>query len=477
MEFRDMPIKKKLMRVILTISSVILVVTCGSFFAYEYYSFRKSALEELSTLGQIISENSTAALAFQNQEDATEILNALRAEPHIVTAQLYGKDGSPFAQYYSDKAATEYTVNTDWEGYRLTATYLEGMQPIMKGDRKLGTLYIRSDLKAMYDRFRLYGIIVLLVIAVSFFLAYFISSILQKNISGPVLDLVETAKAVSQRRDFSVRAHKTGNDELGLLTDTFNQMLEQIQRQNLTLNEFNKILEQKVLERTAELEAVNKELDSFSYSISHDLRAPLRAIHGYMSIFHEDYYSKLDEEGQKLIDVVLRNSQRMGMLIDDLLAFSKLGRKEVSKGPFSMKQLVQEVWDEQKIEPGRVVEFSLEELPDVEAERNLIRQVWVNLISNALKYASHKEKTMIRISSEKEEKEITYKIQDNGAGFNMAYYDKLFGVFQRLHSQQEFTGTGVGLAIVQKILEKHKGKIWAEAKVDEGATFYFSLPI
>jgi light-regulated signal transduction histidine kinase (bacteriophytochrome) len=197
-----------------------------------------------------------------------------------------------------------------------------------------------------------------------------------------------------------------------------------------------------------------------------------------MSIFHEDYYASMDKDAQKLIDVVLRNSQRMGMLIDDLLAFSRLGRQEITKAFFSMRHLVMEILEEHnKMEKEHVIEFSVDELPDVESERNLIRQVWVNLISNAIKYSSNKEKIKIRISFEKKEEEIIYSIQDNGAGFNMAYYDKLFGVFQRLHSQQEFTGTGVGLAIVQKIVEKHKGRIWAESKVDEGATFYFSLPI
>lgn len=237
-------------------------------------------------------------------------------------------------------------------------------------------------------------------------------------------------------------------------------------------------LNTELLERNEELRVINAELESFSYSISHDLRAPLRAINGYMSILYEDHYSKMDKEAQHLVDVVLKNSNRMGMLIDDLLAFSRLGRKEVTKESFSMKQLVMEVWEEQnKAETERPIEFSVDELPDVKAERNLIRQVWVNLISNALKYSSKKEKTSIRISFEKKENEIIYSIRDNGAGFDMKYYSKLFGVFQRLHSQQEFTGTGVGLAIVQKVLEKHKGRIWADAKVDGGATFYFSLPL
>jgi signal transduction histidine kinase len=475
--FKDIPIQKKLMRVILIISGTVLFVTCTAFFVYEFYSFRKSKIQELSTLGEIISANSTAALAFDNREDADEILTALKAERHIVAACIYDKNGNIFAQYSIKISEKVFPVKPGREGYDFTTAYLEGFQPVVKGTRKLGTLYLKSDLRAMYDRFKLYGIIATLVIGVSFLLAYLLSRILQKNISKPILALAETAKAISYWRDYSVRVDKLGNDELGLLTDAFNRMLEQIQEQNLALSNFNHNLEQKVLERTVELEALNKELESFSYSISHDLRAPLRAINSYMNIFSEDYGEKVDEEGQRLMNIVLKNSQKMGMLIDDLLSFSKLGRKELTKTDFSMKDLVQNVWEDlSKMEADRYIEFTLDELPDVFAEKNTIRQVWVNLVSNALKYSGNKEKTSIKISFEKKEKEMVYFISDNGAGFDMEYYDKLFGVFQRLHSQEEFIGTGVGLAIVQRIIEKHGGKVWAQSKVDEGAVFYFSLP-
>lgn len=477
MLFRHLPIQKKLMRMILLISAAILFVTCTSFLGYEYYSFKKSAIQNLSTLGQIISANSTAALAFDNHEDANEILTALTAEQHIVAAYLYDKDGNLFAQYPAGVPAST-VLNTDLTGYRFNPNYLEGVQPVMKGKRQLGTLYLRSDLNAMYDRFKLYGIITAIIVAISFLLAFILSAVLQKSISKPILDLVQTARVISEDNDYSVRANKLGNDELGLLTDTFNRMLNEIQEQNQTLNKFNQNLEQKVLERTTELEALNRELDSFSYSISHDLRAPLRAINSYISIFREDYYNQVDSEGQRLIDIVLKNSVKMGVLIDDLLAFSKLGRKEVTKGDFSMKELVSGIWDDlSKMETGRDIEFFLDELPNATAERNLIHQVWVNLISNALKYSGNKEKTNIRISFENTPGEVVYYIKDNGAGFKMEYYDKLFGVFQRLHSNQEFVGTGVGLAIVQKIISKHEGRIWAEAEVDKGATFYFSLPV
>jgi len=300
--------------------------------------------------------------------------------------------------------------------------------------------------------------------------------VLQKSISRPILALAETAKAISDRHDYSVRATKSDDDELGLLTDAFNHMLIQIQEQNSEITSFNQNLEQKVIERTREIEIANKELEAFSYSVSHDLRAPLRSIHGYMNIFHEEYSDKFDDEARRLINIIVKNAKKMGQLIDDLLAFSRLGRKELAKQTISMKDMVRHVWEEQEQLAGdRHIELVLKEIPEAYVDRATIRQLWVNLVSNAMKYTRHKEKAIVEIGSEEKEDKLTYYIKDNGAGFDMRYYDKLFGVFQRLHTDKEFEGTGVGLAIVQRIISRHGGVIWAEARPNEGATFFFSL--
>jgi light-regulated signal transduction histidine kinase (bacteriophytochrome) len=340
----------------------------------------------------------------------------------------------------------------------------------------LGTLYLKSDLKEMYSSFQLYGIITLLILSFSFSLAYFLSMFLERSISRPILALADTAKVVSERKDYSLRATKYSEDEVGSLTDAFNEMLIQIQEKTETLNEFNQNLEKMVADRTKELETVNKELESFSYSVSHDLRAPVRAIHGYINIFMEDYGEQLDEEGKKLIHIIEKNGKKMGMLIDDLLAFSQLGRKELIKTNVSMEQTVKEIWEDlYKPEQERSITLDMKPLPDAYAEKSTIRQVWINLISNALKYTKKQKETLIQISGEEKDGGIVYSIKDNGSGFDMEFYKKLFGVFQRLHSQEEFEGTGVGLAIVERIVQKHGGKIWAEGKVNEGATFYFTL--
>lgn len=243
------------------------------------------------------------------------------------------------------------------------------------------------------------------------------------------------------------------------------------------IRKLNEDLEQKVLDRTSELQTVNKELESFSYSVSHDLRAPIRAINGYTRILAEDYTEKLDDEGNKVLLAIINNSRKMGVLIDDLLAFSKLGRKQVTISEVSMIDLVQAVRDELTFDEWENAPvFTIGDLLPAKADKALIKQVWVNLISNAIKYSQYKPTTNIEINALERDNMVVYSIRDHGAGFDMQYYDKLFGVFQRLHSQDEFEGTGIGLAIVQKIVDRHKGTVWAESVLNDGTCFYFTLP-
>jgi len=222
---------------------------------------------------------------------------------------------------------------------------------------------------------------------------------------------------------------------------------------------------------------LNNELEAFSYSVSHDLRAPLRSIDSYTKILAEEYADKLDEEGNRLIGVVVANASRMGQLIDDLLDFSRLGRKELIKSEFSMERLVKAVLDEMEADiNGRKLALDLQVDVTGWADKSMLRQVWSNLISNALKYSSREPEQKIQIGHQLEGSSIVFFVKDNGVGFDMKYYERLFAVFQRLHSSKEFAGTGVGLALAQRIVSKHGGKIWAESEPDKGSTFYFSLP-
>jgi signal transduction histidine kinase len=477
MLFKDMPIRRKLMRIIILIIGVVLLVTTITFFVYEVYSFRTTTREKLSTTGKIIAANSTAALAFDDHVAAKEILAALKAEPHITAAALYNKDGALFVQYYSAGDSHPLPIKPGEQGYRFEHSRLEGFQPIVQDSRQLGTLFLRSDLGAMLERLRIYGFVSLLVVILSFSLAYLLSWSLQKNISEPILVLAQTARVVSDQKDYSVRAVKTGNDELGSLTDAFNNMLVQIQQQNRALYGFNQKLEQKVRERTGQLESLNKELEAFSYSISHDLRAPLRGIIGFAAILEEDYGSKLDDEARRITGIIKTNTLKMGHLIDDLLAFARLGRKDIERMAIPtwemVKEVIQEIVPEEK---NSHIEWTLEPIPDVKGDIQALRQVWINLISNAVKYSARNEKPRIGIGSFKRQGETAFFVKDNGVGFDEKYKEKLFKVFQRLHGADEFEGTGVGLAIVEKIVSKHGGKVWVEASPGKGACFYFSLP-
>lgn len=235
-------------------------------------------------------------------------------------------------------------------------------------------------------------------------------------------------------------------------------------------------LERRVAERTAQLEAANKELESFGYSVSHDLRSPLRAIDGFVRILEEDYNERLDDEGRRLIGVVRENSRKMGKLIDDLLAFSRLGRKPLSVTRIDMNRLLEDALEEVGETNGTLPELKFGNLPAGLGDPMLLKQVWLNLLSNAVKFSGKREQPAVEVTGNENGEECVYCVKDNGAGFDMRYYDKLFGVFQRLHKVEEFNGTGVGLAIVQRVVSRHGGRVWAEGKVGEGAAFYFSLP-
>ena len=226
-----------------------------------------------------------------------------------------------------------------------------------------------------------------------------------------------------------------------------------------------------------QLQAVNKELEAFSYSVSHDLRAPLRAMNGYAEMLKEDYGTKLDEEGKRIIETITDNSTRMGILIDDLLAFSRLGRKEIQKIKIDMIKMVEEVLNELNKSMTHNTKIKVGKLHEVNADYTLLHQVMFNLISNAVKYSSKKKYPVVEISSEEKNGEIIFSVKDNGVGFDMRFAHKLFGIFQRLHKSKDFEGTGVGLAIVHRIISKHGGKVWAEAEFEKGATFNFVLPI
>lgn len=287
--------------------------------------------------------------------------------------------------------------------------------------------------------------------------------------------------------DFSTPLEVTdAGDELDAIAVGLNTLVEELRAANEVKLEYIAKLEAQTAEikklndnlrqNNLSLESSNKELDAFTYSVSHDLRAPLRAIHGYSRIMLDDHTDQLDEEGKNMLHSVMRNAKQMGQLIDDLLSFSRTGKSELRKIQVDIEQLVEEVLLEQRRITGNKSKVMIQELPPALVDRNLMAQVFANLISNAFKYSRNNPDAQIEIGASQDKNYTTYYVKDNGVGFDMAYADKLFGVFHRLHSAEEFEGTGVGLALVKRIITRHGGDVWAEAKLGEGAKLSFKLP-
>jgi PAS domain S-box-containing protein len=298
---------------------------------------------------------------------------------------------------------------------------------------------------------------------------------LYKNENGEVQGIFAAARDITELRRIE-KALKTAHDELELRVK---ERTTELQKANEALT--SEIKERKDVEklielRTGLLEMTNKELESFSYSVSHDLRAPLRAIDGYARMILRDQSDKFPDDAKRKFDLIRSNTQMMGKLIDDLLSFSRLGRLEINMSKLDMEGLVNDIWMElQIINPDRKIDFRIKNIPLGRGDRTLVKLVYSNLLSNAVKYTKFKDKAYVETGGYTEGDENIYYIKDNGVGFDMKYYDKLFGVFQRLHSADDYEGTGVGLAIVQRIIHRHGGRVWAKGNIEEGATFYFTL--
>jgi len=286
-----------------------------------------------------------------------------------------------------------------------------------------------------------------------------------RHVSGKVTDVLYNASVYRNDKGEVAGAFAAARD------------ITERKRAEEELRKYHEQLEELVQERTGQLETANKELEGLVYSISHDLRVPLRAIDGFSQQVLKRYEDKLDDEGKRYLNVVRNNTKKMSQLIDDILAFSRMGRQGLSVSEVNMEKLAYSVFDELKSAlAGREIAIEIKALPFCHGDPSMLRQVWVNLLGNAIKFTLQKEVALVEVGGYAEGAENVYYVKDNGAGFDMRYADKLFGIFQRLHRVEEFEGTGIGLAIVNRIVKRHGGRLWAEGKVNEGATFYFTLP-
>ncbi|HEY3225551.1 MAG TPA: ATP-binding protein [Planctomycetota bacterium] len=617
---RDMSIREKLRAIILIISGISVVGACAVFVTYQWFTSRDDQARKLEIMANIVGDQSTAALEFEQEPQAAAILASLKAERQIVAAAVYARDGRIFAKFVREGAEGDrIALRPGPVGQSFDGGDLLIFRPLLSGQERIGTIFLRADMSDAWHRLWVNLATVGLVLLGAAAAILFLSAKLGKLISEPIGRLSEVVQSISARRDYSIRVEGGGRDELGRLIDGFNDMLLQVEQRNSALAKARDELEMRVQERTRELQekelrlteaheiaqlgswewipatnkvvwsdevfrmtgvlptkftgvlpdavmvnhpddrqaiqdaleasrakreplstdtriirpdgsirylhvqgkpvlddaghvvrlvgtvqditerrradqailtlnaelrsrmeelaAVNKELEGFSYSVSHDLRAPLRAIDGFSRMLIEDFAERVDGEGRRYLNVIMENTRKMGQLIDDLLEFSRMGRKALLTTPLDMEGLVKQVCtDMRTAHPDRALEMKVGPLPPSQGDPAMIKVVFANLLSNAVKYSRGRNPAVIEVGARVDANETVYFVRDNGVGFEMQYANKLFGVFQRLHPSHEFEGTGVGLALVQRIVQRHGGRAWAEGQVGAGATISFALP-
>jgi signal transduction histidine kinase len=470
-----------LTRMNLLVSAVALVLASSGFVAYDFISFRLSIVRNLSMQAQLAGSNSVAALVFDDPESAGRTLGAFGVSGDVLASCIYNVNGQPFATYLRDKAETipamPQIAPDQEEAYRFEGGRVILAHTITFEGKRTGYILVEQDMESIVARVKTYLTITALMLVLSLLVALFVSRIARRAIANPVIKLADTARRVSEEKNYYVRV-EPGNEqgELAVLVETFNQMLEQLEERDRRLQAAHDLLEKRVEERTAQLVASNKELESFSYSVSHDLRAPLRSIDGFSLALEEDYGDRLDDQAKNYIQRVRGATQRMGMLIDDLLNLSRVTRAEIRKERVDLSGMAKSVACElARADGDRHVDWVIDDGIEAFGDSRLLRIVLDNLLGNAWKYTSKHDHARIQFSQQRHNGCSAFFVKDDGAGFDPAYTQRLFGAFQRLHGMTEFSGTGVGLATVQRIIHRHGGEVWAEGAVEKGATFYFTI--
>ena len=467
-------ISGRLTALVLFVSGTALLLAYVSFLVYDFYTLRRNLIESLETQASMIGTNSETALLFDDPLAAETTLSALRGAPTILGAEIFRADGRSFTRYTRQGSLEHSIVPALPKGQKSEFWIQDGTvllgHAIISDGKPIGTVYILAETKDVAHGARQFGMLSAGILLVCFAIALLATSAMRGLIIHPLENLAETARVVSRKKDYSVRAEiPRRKDELAFLVQSFNEMLDEIEKSRA-------VLEQKVAERTAELSAANRELEAFSYTVAHDLRGPLQQVSNIGFLLQVGAEAGGAREQMALLDNLNAATTRMSSLIDNLLNLSRVASTPLQHVPIDMSRLARSILDNLVQGSERHIETVVAENCVAVADEGLMTVVLENLLRNAWKYSSRKNPAHIEFGCRHEGEETCFFVRDNGAGFDSSQINRLFHPFQRLHSQAEFPGTGVGLATVQRIVMRHGGRVWAIGTVGQGAEFCFTLP-
>ena len=475
MRWSAQSISGRLTAMVVFASGAALLLAYLSYVAYDFYSLRQHLIESVDAQANLIGINSETALLFDDQQAAQSTLSALRGAPAILRAEIFQADGSPFATYVRKGHVPDPPIVPRLAGGKASAFWVEDGKvlvgrSITSDGKIIGAVYILADTRDVAHNTALFGLFSAGILLICFIIALLATSVMRGSLIRPLENLTETAHIVSRERDYSVRAQvPQRNDETAFLVRSFNEMLGEIEQHRV-------VLEQKVAERTAELSAANRELEAFSYTVAHDLRGPLQQIANTVYLMQPEGGDAERFEQKHLLDNLVTATKKMSSLIDDLLNLSQAASTPLKPVRVDMSALAKSILANLAQDGGRKVETKIAPGCTVLADEGLITIALDNLLRNAWKYSSRKNPALIEFGCRKVGEDIVFFVKDNGAGFDPAHVDRLFRPFQRLHSQAEFQGIGIGLATVQRIVARHGGRVWATGAVNQGAEFCFALP-
>jgi len=470
-------LKTKLLFLTLFTSALGISLVCISLILVENQNYRKQLESELHVIAGILAEQSAAALLFTDRDQLGNIISSLERIGTIRQACIYTPGGGVLSALESQDTRPCPDITQPLEAGFVGDAY-QLLIPVTLDNETVGHLYLTSHLEVMRNHIRTFVLVTIAVGALILLALVFLALRLQRIVSGPILTLSETAERIARDADYSIRAPVSGTDELGRLGSTFNEMIGTIEQQNRRILESRDSLERIVEARTSELSMANRELEAFSYSVSHDLRQPLRAIEGFGQALEEDCGEQLNDAGKDYLRRIRAASVRMASLIDGLLVLSRVSRQPMENESVDLTNLLQEISDElMNIDHSVPTEVNIQKGIQVVGDSRMLRVAFQNLLENAWKYSAKVEKRRVDVSAVETGGSITIEVRDNGVGFDMRYIDKLFVAFNRLHTPSEFGGTGIGLATVYRVVRRHHGEISASSEVGKGARFDVTLPV